>query len=212
MSRKARRIYTAGVVGVVALGMLVGGVMIWQMHPGAATAGEGPPTPSGAAGAEEEALGPDAYSDIVRNEYHCEVWVPVWDDKCCKIMEYRQWNFASSAWRKKKLPWWKRALGSLYTKAEIYEGVRGFHKKQPPATFTEKIPSTCEEDKALLSELNRQKKAATPKYTAYGFNCWHWCEIMAHYTGKEGMATHWFRGMAAGPGGLRSLVWAAITD
>jgi len=66
MSRKAKRMYTAGVVGVLALGMLVGGVVIWQMHVGAATAGEGPPTPSGAAASEEEALEPDAYSDIVR--------------------------------------------------------------------------------------------------------------------------------------------------
>jgi len=66
MSRKAKRMYTAGVVGVLALGMLVGGVVIWQMHVGAATAGEGPPTPSGAAPSEEEALGPDAYPDIVR--------------------------------------------------------------------------------------------------------------------------------------------------
>jgi len=66
MSYKPKLIYTAGVVGVLALGMLVGGVVIWQMRPGAATAGEGPPTPSGAAAAEEEALEPDAYSDIVR--------------------------------------------------------------------------------------------------------------------------------------------------
>jgi len=45
MSQKAKRIYTAGVVGVLALGMVVGGVVILQMRPGAATAGEGPPTP-----------------------------------------------------------------------------------------------------------------------------------------------------------------------
>ena len=66
MSRKAKRMYTAGVVGVLALGMLIGGVVILQMHMGAATAGEGPPTPSGAAAAEEEALEADVYSDIVR--------------------------------------------------------------------------------------------------------------------------------------------------
>jgi len=66
MSRKSKRMYTAGVVGVVALGMVVGGVGMWQMRPGAATAGEGPPTPSGAALSEEEALEPEAYSDIVR--------------------------------------------------------------------------------------------------------------------------------------------------
>jgi len=66
MSRKAKRMYTAGVVGVLVLGMLVGGVVMWLMHVGAATAGEGPPTPSGAAPSEEEALEPEAYSDIVR--------------------------------------------------------------------------------------------------------------------------------------------------
>ena len=66
MSQTTKRMYTAGVVGVLALGLLVGGVVMWQMHVGAATAGEGPPTPSGAPASEEEALEPDAYSQIVR--------------------------------------------------------------------------------------------------------------------------------------------------
>jgi len=41
MSCKSKRMYTAGVVGVLALGLLVGGVVIWQMHPGAATGARG---------------------------------------------------------------------------------------------------------------------------------------------------------------------------
>ena len=59
MSRKAKRMYTAGVVGAVAAALGVGVVVVWQMPPGAATAGEGPPP-------EPQTLEPDSHSDIVR--------------------------------------------------------------------------------------------------------------------------------------------------
>ena len=62
MSRKAKRIYTAGAVGVLSLGVLAVGVLVWQMHVGPATAGEGPPAGSGQA----ETLDAVAWSDMLR--------------------------------------------------------------------------------------------------------------------------------------------------
>ena len=40
MSQKAKRIYTAGVLGVLAVGVLGAGVLVWQAYLAPATAGQ----------------------------------------------------------------------------------------------------------------------------------------------------------------------------
>jgi len=59
MSRRAKRMYTAGVVGVLVAGMLGAGVVVWQAYLRPATAGE----PGGEAG-EPEAINPVVYGRV----------------------------------------------------------------------------------------------------------------------------------------------------
>ena len=62
MSQKTKRIYTAGVLSVLALGLLATAVLVWPVHVGPATAGEGLSVGSGQAKTSDAV----AYSDMMR--------------------------------------------------------------------------------------------------------------------------------------------------